>query len=50
LCARIGSGVGSFEHVCDDRGVEDRLEPLLAARAWALPPEQVAADLDVLVA
>jgi hypothetical protein len=30
-------------------GMEDRLEPLLAARAWALPSHQVVAELDALV-
>jgi hypothetical protein len=30
-------------------GVEDRLEPLLAHRPWAMPPEQIVAELDVLV-
>lgn len=29
--------------------MEDRLEPLLAARPWAMSPEEVVADLDALV-
>ncbi|MET0418445.1 MAG: DUF222 domain-containing protein, partial [Actinoplanes sp.] len=29
--------------------MEDRLEPLLAARPWAMPPEQIVAELDILV-
>jgi hypothetical protein len=29
--------------------MEDRLEPLLAARPWAMSPDEVVADLDVLV-
>src|SRR6187399_3227014 len=29
--------------------MEDRLEPLLAAHPWALTPDEVIADLDVLM-
>ena len=38
-----------FERVCEHRCVEDRLEPLLAARPWAMSPAEIVADLDVLV-
>jgi hypothetical protein len=42
-------GDPGFERVCEHGGVEERLESLSARCPWALSPDEVVAELDVLV-